>query len=107
LFQIQFSQEIWRATSKTCQQVVIQINNNTTQDYNNMVTNGEIQLFPRQIELQNRLFSLKFSAPLIASIIEARQTNSEQRAIQIIEFKKETPKQQSSRFHRTHQHQHH
>jgi len=65
------------------------------------VTDREIHLFTKHIELQNRLFSLKLSAHSIGSIIEARQTNIVKRATQISEFKKETPKKQSLRFHRT------
>ncbi len=88
---------------KTCRQVVSQINNYAIQDNNNIVTNEELNLFPKHIGQQHQLFSLKLSAPLVACIIEARQANIEKRATQIIEFKKLTPKKQSSRFHRTHQ----
>ena len=80
-----------------------QSNNETIQDNNNTVTNGELKLFPKHLEQQNRLFSLKLLAPSIASIIEACQTNIEKRATRIIEFKKATPKLQSLRFHRPHQ----
>ncbi|CAF1186736.1 unnamed protein product, partial [Didymodactylos carnosus] len=101
--QFEFALKIWSVTSKNCQQAVSQINNETIQDNNNIVTNGELKLLPKHLEQQNRLFSLKLSAPSIAGIIEARQTNIEKRATQIIEFKKATPKLQSPRFHPTHQ----
>ncbi|CAF0722744.1 unnamed protein product [Didymodactylos carnosus] len=101
--QIELALKIWSITSKNCQQAVVQTKNETIQDNNNIVTNGELKHFPKHLEQQNRLFSLKLSAPSIASIIEARRRNIEKRVKQINEFKKATPKLQTPRFHRTHQ----
>ena len=66
------------------------------------MTNGEHELFPKHIDQQDQLYSLKFSAPSSASVIEARQTNIEKRFTHIIEFKKATPRLQSPRSPRTH-----
>lgn len=80
-----------------------QINKETIQGNNNKMTNGKLKLCPKHLEQQSRLFSLRLSTPSIAGIIEARQTNIEKRATQIIELKNTTPKPASPRFHRTHQ----
>ena len=67
-----------------------------------IVSNGEANLFPKHIEEQNQFCSLQLWVPSIASIIKDRHANIARRATQIIEFKKVTPKPQSPRFHRTH-----
>ena len=103
IVQIEVALKIWSGTLKNCQQAMAHVNNETIQDNNKIVTNGELNISPKHLEQQHRLHSLKLSAPSIAGIIEARQTNIEKRAARIIEYKKATPKLQSPRFHRTHQ----
>lgn len=69
-----------------------EIHNETIRDDTKTVTERELQPILKQLEQQNRLLSLQLSAPAIASLIEARQSNIEKRATQIFEFKKATPK---------------
>ena len=92
IVQIEVALKIWSGTLKNCQQAMAHVNNETSQDNNNIMLNGEIKLSPNYLEQQQRLLSLKSSTPSITGIIEARQANIEKRAERIIEFKKATPK---------------
>ena len=75
IIQIELALKIWSVTSKNCQKIVSQVSNETIQDNNNKVRNGELKLLPKHFEQQNQYFSLKLWAPSTAGIIEARQTN--------------------------------
>ena len=69
------------------------------------MANGEFKPSLKHLEQQIQLCSLSLSAPSIADIIKARQTNIEQRFTRIIEFKRATPKLHSPRFHHNRQNQ--
>jgi DNA replication protein DnaD len=96
---------IWSVTWKHFQYAVTQIKNETIRDDDNTMTNGEFKPSMKQLEQQTKLYSLALSAPSIADTIKARQMNIEQRFTRIVEFKRATPKEHSSRFHQNRQNQ--
>ena len=80
-----------------------QIDNEPILDDDKTKKNGEFRPSLKHLEQQTKLYSLSLSAPSLADTIKARQMNIEQRFIRIIEFKRATPKEHSSRFHQNHQ----